>query len=63
MITKSKENNLENHDKVFLAYSRKLLRELKEIRRSIRNGNVSKGEKLLDELIADTKMDLGMENE
>ena len=57
------ENESDDHDKIFMAYSRKLLRVLEEIRRSIRNGNVSEGEKMLSEVIADTKMDLGMENE
>ena len=57
------ENQSDDHEKIFMAYSRKLLRELEEIRLSIRNGNVSEGEKMLGEIIADTKMDLGMENE
>lgn len=57
------ENESDDHEKIFMAYSRKLLRELEEIRRSIRNGNVSEGEKLLSEIITDTKMDLGIENE
>ena len=57
------ENESDDHEKIFMAYSRKLLRELEEIRRSIRNGNVSEGEKLLGEIITDTKTDLGIENE
>ena len=57
------ENQSDDHEKIFMAYSRKLLRELEEIRLSIRNGNVSEGEKMLGEIIADTRMDLGMENE
>ncbi|RGO28047.1 hypothetical protein DXB23_01565 [Dorea sp. OM02-2LB] len=51
------ENGRDDHDKVFMAYSRKLLRELEEIRLLIRTGNVTKGENLLDEIIFDTKLD------
>ena len=52
-------NEPDTHEKVFMAYSRKLLRELEKLRLLLMNGEVLEGEKLLGEMILDIKMDMG----
>lgn len=55
-------NEPDTHEKVFMAYSRKLLRELEKLRLLLLNGEVLEGEKLLDEMILDTKMDIELKD-
>ena len=44
--------------KEFIAYSRKLLRTLKEIKKALENKDIEKATELIDELIEDTQKDI-----
>lgn len=45
-------------EKIFKAYQRGLLRQLKALKEALKNGDKEKAEKLLDGLIEDTKADI-----
>lgn len=45
-------------EKIFKAYQRGLLRQLKALKEALKNGDSEKAEKLLDRLIEDTKADI-----
>lgn len=49
---------MENHEKAFVAYIRKLLRCLKKINELISENRVDEAQNLLSELIEDTKEDV-----
>lgn len=49
---------MEENELEFIAYSKKLLRVLKQIKDAIDEGNTDLARKLLDELIQDTKTDI-----
>lgn len=46
---------------IFKAYSRGLLRQLKQLREAVSDNNLQEAQKLIDELIADTQKNI--ENE
>ena len=48
---------MENHEKAFLAYSRKLLRSLKKINELLNENKMDEAQNLLSELIKDTEED------
>lgn len=48
---------MENHEKAFVAYSRKLLRSLKKINELLTENRMDEAQNLLSELIEDTKED------
>lgn len=45
-------------EKIFKAYQRGLLRQLKALKEALKSGDSEKAEKLLDRLIEDTKADI-----
>lgn len=45
-------------EKIFKAYQRGLLRQLKALKEALENGDSETAEKLLDRLIEDTKADI-----
>lgn len=49
---------MKDNEKVFVAYSRKLLRSLMLLRKLLDESNIDKAKKLLDELIEDTQSDI-----
>lgn len=49
---------MEDYEREFVAYSRKLLRALESVKISILSDNQNEAVKLLDELITDTKGDI-----
>ena len=52
---------MEEKDIVFSAYSRKLLRELKNIRLLLEKGDIKGAKKLLEEIIDETYADIEIE--
>lgn len=48
---------MENHEKAFVAYSRKLLRSLKKINELLNENKMDEAQNLLSELIKDTEED------
>ena len=49
---------MEDNMKEFVAYSRKLLRVLKKLRKVLDDGDVENAKTMLDELIEDTERDI-----
>lgn len=49
---------MEENELEFIAYSKKLLRVLKQIKEALDEENTDLAKKLLDELIQDTKTDI-----
>lgn len=49
---------MEDNMKEFVAYSRKLLRVLKKLRKVLEDGNIENAKSMLDELIEDTERDI-----
>ena len=49
---------MEGHEKLFVAYSKKLLRSLNQVKTYLDEGNTYDASKILDELIVDTKTDI-----
>ena len=45
-------------EKIFKAYQRGLLRQLKTLKKALKNGENETAEKLLDRLVEDTKADI-----
>ena len=48
---------MENHEKAFVAYSRKLLRSLKKINELLNENKMDEAQNLMSELIKDTEED------
>lgn len=49
---------MEDNMKEFVAYSRKLLRVLKKLRKILDDGDIENAKTMLDELIEDTERDI-----
>lgn len=49
---------MEDNMKEFVAYSRKLLRVLKKLRKILDDGDIDNAKTILDELIEDTERDI-----
>lgn len=49
---------MEDNMKEFVAYSRKLLRVLKKLRKILDDGDIDNAKTMLDELIEDTERDI-----
>lgn len=49
---------MEDNTKEFVAYSRKLLRVLKKLRKVLEDGDIDNAKTMLDELIEDTERDI-----
>lgn len=49
---------MEDNMKEFVAYSRKLLRVLKKLRKVLEDGDIDNAKTMLDELIEDTERDI-----
>lgn len=49
---------MEDNMKEFVAYSRKLLRVLKKLRKVLEDGDIENAKTMLDELIEDTERDI-----
>ncbi len=49
---------MEDNMKEFVAYSRKLLRVLKKLRKVLEDGDIENAKSMLDELIEDTERDI-----
>ena len=49
---------MDDNMREFVAYSRKLLRVLKKLRKVLDNGDIENAKTMLDELIEDTERDI-----
>lgn len=54
------KNKMKEHEKVFVAFSRKLLRSLQKVKMYLDSGLVDEAKELVDELIEDTEGDCGL---
>lgn len=57
-LSEKEASNMEDNMKEFIAFSRKLLRDLKEIRELLNNGNEKSALVKLNDLIDDTQKDI-----
>lgn len=57
-LSEKEASNMEDNTKEFIAFSRKLLRDLKEIRELLNNGNEKSALAKLNDLIDDTQKDI-----
>lgn len=57
-LSKKEASNMEDNMKEFIAFSRKLLRDLKEIRELLNNGDEKSALAKLNDLIDDTQKDI-----